>query len=120
MNIFRAISNFFARLIKGFNGQRTAQVLDSIEDLVRLALPVVEAIARATPTRADDEILSVVNSVGLPLSGLASDWLRNDQLVKDALRATAVETLRKQGVAESDSVVNAAVELAYSIFKAKK
>lgn len=118
MNPFKAIADFFRRLVS--YAPKTADVLDSISDLVKMALPIVGAIAAATPNRSDDQVLALVSNVGLPTIGLAKDWLRNDQLVKDALRASAVAELRKKGVTDPDSVVNAAVELAYSIYKAEK
>lgn len=115
MNVFTAIANFFRRLTA--NAPKAAETLDSISGLIKLALPVVQLVAAATPNRTDDEVLALIAQVGLPLEGRASDWLRNPALVKDALRASAVALLRKQGITESDNTVNAAIELAYSIVK---
>jgi hypothetical protein len=118
MNIFILIRDFFRRW--AFNAPQAAEVLDSVSALVRLALPVVAAVAAATPNRTDDQVLNLIANVGLPLQGYAADWLRNDKLVKDALRSAAVAMLRKQGITEPDSVINSAVELAYTIHKLSK
>lgn len=106
---------FFRRL---FNlAPRAATVLDRIHETVQLALPVVRGIAGVTRNKTDDQIISIIQMAGLPLLGLASDWLRHDDLVRHALRSSAVLMLKKQGVLEPDRVLNAAVELAYTMVR---
>lgn len=116
--MFRAIANFFRKLAGARPG--AAEVLDQIRETAMVALPVVKGVTAMTPTRADDEILQLVVLAGVPLAGLASDWLKHPRTVEWALKEAAKTTLRKKiGDQVSDSVVNAAVDLAYAMSRTK-
>lgn len=117
--MLKAILNFFKKLA----GLRpaAAELLDEIREVTTMALPFVKRVTDLTPTRADDEILQLVALVGLPLAGLAADWLRQPNAVEWVLKESAKTLLReKVGPARSDKVLNAAVELAYAISRTKE
>lgn len=116
--MFKAIANFFRKLA----GARptAAVVLDQIQETAMVAVPIVKHVADLTPTRADNEILQLVTVLGLPLAGLAADWLRQPIAVEWVLKESAKKLLRDEiGEKASDAVVNAAVDLAYALSRTK-
>jgi hypothetical protein len=88
-----------------------------VYDVVQTAMPFLEAIAQMTPNKTDDEIVKVIKMFAVPVSVPA----RSDDRPREAMfLKTAAVTAVKQQVAKAgvpDSIINAAVELAYLAVK---
>lgn len=102
--VIRKVGGYF------YSGRAEADVAAAAA-LAKSALPIVEAIAFATPTRSDDELVEVFRRYGVPaidyylqapagLRGQALAYVAGYELAK-----LAPETPRR--------VINAAIELAY-------
>lgn len=110
MNI---LARFFRRLIGLFRKAEIA--LSQIETLIPDALFIVEMIAKATPTRADDDIVQLAREYALGPVVIAQLHAGNRD---EALRMIARVALQKHvRLSIKDSVANAAIELAYTVFR---
>ncbi len=118
--MFSAIRSFFSLMRRVIGNSKTRAVTVRGFDLVSRALPIVEEIARMTPGRRDDAIIRLVRS-WLPDMSLPRDRKLTDQEKALYLRALAVEKLRRLvgdwGIPKS--VIDLAVQLAYTIWRAK-
>jgi hypothetical protein len=125
MSIF---TKFFQRLLAGLKyvftpaGQKKAEAaLLKAYDLVQSVLPVIELVARLTPTRADDEIISLVKTFMVPFA-LPDRPMTNDE--KAIALNQAAFTIVKQKVAATagvpDSIVDLAIQSAYTAYRASQ
>lgn len=85
-------------------------------ELLDIAIPVVEDVAKRTKNRTDDEIVALINEFRLALpTGAVSAEVRAAALV-----GAGVSMLRRLGLAgEKESVLRLAIELAVSRLKGK-
>lgn len=107
------IGIFFKKLIGLF--RRAERALSQVEDLIPDALSVVEIIARATPNRTDDEIADLITEFLSPDVSVAHLIQGNRE---ERLRMIARLLLHKQTrLVIKEHIANAALELAYTIYK---
>lgn len=113
----KSIANFFRRIIDIFRGPRLDQALAKAYDLVQDALPIVELVAKLTPTRADDEIVALIRNYAIPLA--IPERAMTDLEKSTFLRLTATNLLKRElaGRGISDSVIDLAIQTAYVAFK---
>lgn len=121
--MFKAIKSFFSKVAKLFGtpeGQaKVNAALGQAETLVQQVLPVVEAIAAATPNKTDDEIVAVVKKYAVPVTipaGPMTDADKGALLLQTAV--TAAETGVSAATGVPTSVLILAVQLAYTALRA--
>lgn len=89
LNFFKKIGSFFANL---FTNKKLTQVVNQISMLAQIAFPIVELVAKATPTQADDLLLQAAKNLDVSISEILSS---TSELVKDGGRQRlAAEALR--------------------------
>lgn len=125
MNIFKGIAKVFKAIGKFIFSpaarERVADALAIVQNLLEngWAMKAVEAVAAATPTRADNELLALVKHYGLGF--VTPDMLRNEALVNGLLKRAAIYELKKlTGVAISNTVLDMAIQAAYLAYKENK
>jgi hypothetical protein len=114
MNAFK---KFFSRCIAFFKSPKLDKALATTYDVMQIAMPFVEVIAQMTPNKADDEIVAVIKEFAVPVAVPTSPMT---DLEKSMFLKTAAVTAVKKEVNKADvpdSVINAAVELAYLAVK---
>ena len=114
--MFRLIGRFFKRVAGWFgDGNAVKKVLDQAYGLLTAALPIVEDIAKLTPTRADDEIVALIRKWGLKLHVLTYTDERSKGLF---LHQIAAASLKRVFPGMPNSVIDLAVQLAYTAWRA--
>lgn len=113
----KCIRNFFRKIVDFFRGPKLDQALAKAYDLVQVALPIVELVARLTPTRADDEIVTLIQKYAVPLA--VPERPMTDLEKSTFLRLTATNLLKRElaGRGVPDSVIDLAIQTAYVAFK---
>jgi hypothetical protein len=92
-SFFKGIASAIAKIFKGINKEKVQKVLTIIHNLYKEALPVVEMVAKLTPTPADDAIISALKTLGWTAEQIIN---QTDDIKKDGQRlALASETLRQ-------------------------
>lgn len=102
------------KFIKALKSIFSPSKLHAVRGLVGSVYPIVELVARMTPTKADDEIISCANALGV------RDFLTVDP--KDtghALKEVAIKAAQKKLKDVPVEVLARAVEAAYQQMKAK-
>ena len=122
----KTIKKFLSRVVDFFAGLATPEgqkklneALSKAYDLLGQALPIVEMLAKLTPTRADDEIVALIKTYAIPLSVPDHPMTESDKAY--FLRQSAVTLLKrelKDHTSVPDNVIDLGVQLAYSAFKA--
>lgn len=93
VSFFKSIASAIAKVFKGINKEKAQKVLAMIHNLYKEALPVVEMIARLTPTPADDAIVEALKTLGWTAEQVIN---QTDEIKKDGQKlALAAETLRQ-------------------------
>jgi len=88
-NFFKKIGSFFANL---FSSKKFNQAVSKISGLAQAAFPIVEFVAKATPTQADDLLVAAAKSAGLSISEIYNS---TNELIKDGGRQRlAAEALK--------------------------
>jgi hypothetical protein len=105
----RSILRFFKNLFSKKSIDAIEHALQVAAPYVAMAMPIVEEIAKLTPTRSDDEILAVLKTFGLH-EGFYREADRGG-LLRDI--ATEVVSRNVKDPVKT-SVLNLAVELAYN------
>ena len=106
-SFFKAIGKFFQRL---FSPETTA----AISKLIDTALPIVEIIAMATPTRTDDEVIAI-------LKAFQREGLFNPAIPReDVLRKLAVSLLADKVPGTAQRLLNLAIETAYNVYRERQ
>jgi hypothetical protein len=106
----KTVKRLMARLGAFFTSGAAEEGLTKAADLVPMAVPIVQSIARLTPNRADDEIAAAFAVYAVPL---AESWKavpaeKRGYLLLDL--ATQVVGRKYPGVATN--ILNTAVQLA--------
>ncbi len=116
--MFGLVGRFFKR-VGGWFGNSTSvkKVLDQAYGLLSQALPIVEEVARLTPTRGDDEILALIRKWKLKLHVLSYTDDRGRALF---LHEIAAAVLKRRFPERSNSVIDLAVQLAYTTWRARQ
>lgn len=111
------LKSILSKIVKFFTGGSAEKVFNAVADLVPLALPIVQTIARLTPNRTDDEILSAFQNYGVAASIEQIRSTPADQRGYLLLQlATGVLSRRFPGVATN--ILNSAIQLAVTGVKA--
>lgn len=93
VSFFKSIASAIAKIFKGINKEKAQKVLAIIHNLYKEALPVVEMIARLTPTPTDDAVVAALKTLGWTAEQVVNQV---DEIKKDGQRlALAAETLRQ-------------------------
>lgn len=101
-----------------FQSGAAQRSLDRAVDLVPRALPIVEQLAKLTPTRADDELVAAAKAFGL--EARAADYLALPMERRGlALLAIATDALAILAPGAPTSILNTAVQLAYTSWRAE-
>lgn len=108
----------FGWLVAYFQSGRAERDLKAARDLMPKALPIVEEFARWTPTRADDELIALFRKYAIPgiETFLAMPVEKRGLALLDG--ASYVLSLTFPGTAAR--VLNAAVQLAYTAWRAEQ
>lgn len=89
LNVFKKIGSFFANL---FGNKKVQQAAEKLAGLVTIAFPVVELVAKMTPTQADDLLVEAAKNIGISINEIVSS---TNELVKDGGRQRlAAEALK--------------------------
>ena len=97
-------------------GGAAEKVMKRVLEIVPVALPIVEMVAALTPGRTDDELIALFKRHGLP-------WIEKWLGLPDDARGMALfeassQILAKQYPTLPMSTINAAVQIAYTAWKA--
>jgi len=111
---FGKVLGFFKKIFSPRQLKNFGHVLDQIDKVVPMAFDVVQTLADLTPTRADDEILAAARQFGF---GGPLNLDSKENALRDLARFILQKTLRER---ITDSVANAALELAVSALKAAR
>lgn len=104
-------------ILKWFSS-RAANDAAQAADLAKKALPVVEWIARLTPTRADDELIRLFQTIGVPA---VDAWLAVPVEHRGrALFHAAAHELRRRFPGAADRIIDLAVQMAVVETKAEE
>lgn len=89
LNFFKKIGSFFTNI---FKSKKLEQAVKTLSGLTEIAFPIVEMVARATPTQADDLIVRAAKAGGLSIYEILNS---TNDLIKDGGRQKlALEALR--------------------------
>ncbi|HZP17100.1 MAG TPA: hypothetical protein VFB00_03985 [Terriglobales bacterium] len=116
---FAAVRGFFAYLFSPAGQAKVETALGQAESLVQAVMPVVEAVAAATPNRTDDEIVALVKRYAVPVTIPATPMTDADKgalLLQTAVTAAEVGVSACTGVPVS--VITLAVQTAYTAMHA--
>jgi len=106
-----ALKSALSRIVNLFSSGKAQAALEAVVSLVPKALPVVRFITSITPTRADEEIIALLDRFGL--QERAAAYLALPPADRGAaLRAVAVSLLAKQAPDQPERILGAAIELA--------
>jgi hypothetical protein len=109
--VLASFNRALAKVIAFFSEGKAQAAFDSVVKLVPAAMPIVRFVAAITPTRADDEILELLERFGF--SQRAAAYLALPIPERGAaLRAVAISLLSKQAPNQPERILAAAVELA--------
>lgn len=116
--IIGAIKSAVSAVRRFVAGDRAKAAVAQAVAMVKQALPIVEAIALLTPTRADDEIVALFKAYGLPA---VEKWL---ELPADrrgaALFEAASQLLARQFPGVLMNIINTSVQMAYTAWRAEQ
>lgn len=113
MSWLKKVGSFFARL---FSPETAAAIQRGIEEAgpyIETALAVARTVAIFTPTRADDEIIALIEHYSVPIF-----WNRSGDR-GTVLREIAVAALRKKFPNASEADLNRALEIAVGAIRAQ-
>ncbi|MBI4855076.1 MAG: hypothetical protein HY819_25015 [Acidobacteria bacterium] len=89
INFFKKIGGFFANL---FTNKKFNQTVNQISILAQIAFPIIELVAKATPTKADNLLLEAAKNLGVSVNEILSS---TNELIKDGGRQRlAAEALK--------------------------
>ena len=106
------LKHLFASIAHIFQSPRLATVATTIENLVPLAVPIVQDIAAITPNKTVQQVAAAYQKYGVPLAqGLGSS--SGPVAIGNALLNLATEVLQKNHAPTAAvSLLNTAVQLA--------
>lgn len=111
------VKSFLSRIVGIFKSGKAEKAFNAVADLVPRAQPIVETIAALTPTKADDEIVAAYNRFGVPLLKQIDTTPAEDRGYLLLGLATQVLSKRYPGVATN--ILQSAIQLAVTAYKAK-
>jgi hypothetical protein len=114
--MFNPFSWISGKIVAAFRSDSVRSALDSAVKLVPKALPIVADIAAMTPTRSDDEILALFTRFGMPYVDQYIALPVQDRGV--ALAKVATAQLKQIAPAYSSNIIDTAVQLAVTAYKA--
>lgn len=118
MSFLSSIGAFFGKIFSFFTSDKAQAIAQEILKYAQAALPIVEFIARMTPTGIDDEIIQLFKRFGL---ANVEAYLAVPQTGRaDALLNAAVAQLQKKYPEAPVSQLRAAVELALQKYRSEK
>lgn len=110
------VLGFFKKLWRFVTGDKLKGILQRIDNMVGVALPIVEEVAALTPTRSDDEIVALFKRFRITVEG----WLGLPQDQRGAaLLHAATSEIGKLYPNVPVSQIQTAVQLAVTVMKAK-
>jgi len=110
------LKSLLSKLQGFFTSGKAEHAFDTVASLVPKALPIVQAIAAATPNKSVKEIIGLFSQYGVPL---AHELLDTPPAIRGyALLHLATEELAKQVPGTPTNLLNAAVQLAVTAVKA--
>lgn len=112
-----SIRSFFSKILDFFRGGKAEAAFNVVADLIPKALPIIQTIAKLTPTRTDDEIVEAFVTFGVPanVSLIRSTPAPDRGYLLLRLASTA---LARQYPTVATNVINSAVQLAVTGHKA--
>jgi len=111
MNWLKAIGRFFAKLFSPDTANAIQRSLEAVAPYIEPAFEVVKFVAMLTPSRADDEIVRLIERLAVPVV-LASESDRGT-----VLRQIALAELEKRFPGVATRILNRAIEIAYGMLK---
>ena len=116
--IFGAIKAAVSAVWKFFTGEKARAALDKVVALVPQALDIVRIVAALTPQRTDDEIVVACETCSIPWVDkyLALPVEKRGLVLFDI----ATQLLARQFPGVATSILNAAVQLAYTAWRAEQ
>lgn len=125
MNPFKKVVDIAAKVIRFIlspaGRDRVAKALEQVQEFLESgwAMQAVKVIAELTPTRADNEMLALVQRYGLGF--VTPDMLRNETFVNGLLKKAAIYELQRiSGLKVSNTVLDLAVQAAYIAYQENK
>lgn len=116
--IFNAIRSAVSAVWGFVTGDKAKAAIQRAVALVPQALPIVEMVALATPGKLDDSLVSLFNQYGIPW---VEKWLSFPPEQRGmALLEASSQLLAKQFPGTPMNIINAAVQLAYTAWKAEQ
>lgn len=106
-----SLKEFFRKIGQLF--RKANDFITQVDAIVPEALQIVEAIAAATPTRSDDEIIRLAKNYGYG-AVTAVDLMHREDLLRSIARVALQPNVR-DGI--KDNILNAALEIALGIHK---
>ncbi len=89
LDLFRKVGGFFANL---FTDKKLNQTVNQISILAQVAFPIVELVAKVTPTQADNLLVEAAKNIGVSINDIFSS---TNELIKDGGRQRlAAEALK--------------------------
>jgi hypothetical protein len=117
-HFFSRIARFFRALTTPTAKRRIRNALVQAANLIEIALPIVELVAAATPSKADDEIVALIRRYALPIALPAGPMTDDEKSV--FLRRSATELVKRQmrnRLGVPDHVVDLGVQAAFTLYK---
>lgn len=111
-NLFSSVNGFFQKLFTPETAAGFIKLLELVSPYVNAAYPVVKKVAELTPTKLDDQIIAAYENFNM------RDLFDPNKSKELALRDLVKEVLKRQLTQPAqDSMLNTAIELAYSKLK---
>lgn len=116
--IFSSIKAAIVKVYKFITGDKAKAAIDKAVSMVPQALAIVQAVAALTPNRTDDEIVALCKAYALP-------WVEKYLAVAQEKRGlvlldAATQVLAKQFPNATTSILNAAIQVAYTGWRAEQ
>jgi len=105
-SFFKAIGSLFTKIFG--NKKQIEEGIKKLSALAKQALPIIELVAKATPTQADDLVIAAAKNLGYSIKQI---YESTDDLIKDggrqriageALKLKLIELVQKEGKVKVD------------------
>ena len=112
------LNKIFGPLARYFRSGKAERDLATARKMMPRAIPIIEAFAAMTPTRADDELVALFKKYGLPgIDGFLDLPVEKRGL---ALLDGASVVLGRMFPGTATRLLNASVQLAYTAWRAEQ
>jgi len=112
------ITKFFAAIVGFFHKPAVEQAFTEVAQLVPLASPIVADIAALTPNRTVTEIATAYAKYGVPLAATISSGADSTTIENALFNLASTVLLKNLGNGAALNLVNTAVQVAFTAFKA--